>query len=285
MSLSVSTQPDTPTLADGDPLAGDDDSPHEPEELAYRRHIAPLDRRAFITALFVTGPLYFLFVVSDYFELGWSPTFWFSLGLHLLVLLFCLGLGAWLGRHEVSLQQLHRLSLLFFVVVASNVMIVFPVSRREFQEIYPGVLMMVLAAFFLVPSILRHRIAISVFLLLAMAIEAPVWYQPDGEELPIAAILFAVAMIFGVMASRQQEYLRREAFSDAERSRRLSGRLSQEVALRRHLEAEAKHLAYTDELTGLPNRRHFFEQARQELQRSKPRQRLATARSTSSPTA
>lgn len=48
----------------------------------------------------------------------------------------------------------------------------------------------------------------------------------------------------------------------------LNIQLSEEIAERKHIEDELKHLASVDSLTGLFNRRHFFEIARQEFTKS-----------------
>lgn len=70
-------------------------------EAAFGAHVGAAERRQFIVALFVTGPLYFSFVIPDQILLGFSALFWFSAVLRFGVLAFCWGLAWWLLRHPV----------------------------------------------------------------------------------------------------------------------------------------------------------------------------------------
>jgi diguanylate cyclase (GGDEF)-like protein len=71
-----------------------------------------------------------------------------------------------------------------------------------------------------------------------------------------------------VVTSVQHARLRRFSFIDSVHSRHLTTLLQQEVGLRRQLEDAARQQARTDELTGLPNRRRFFELAEREMVRA-----------------
>lgn len=101
-------------------------------EDAFGEHVGDAERRNFVIALFVTGPLYFSFVISDYLLLAFSPLFWANAVLRLMVLLFCWGLGALMLRRSIVPPRLYRLSLLFFFVVLGNALVLYPVSQRAF---------------------------------------------------------------------------------------------------------------------------------------------------------
>lgn len=238
-------------------------------EQAFLANIAGAETRAFLFALYVTAPLYFSFVISDYLELGISPAFWLNFSLRLGVALLCLGLALDLRRRPPSTERVYHWSLGFFLTVFTFSLLIYPVSQRDFHEIYPGVLVMMVGAFFFVPSRLRYRVTASAYAILGTAVEAIFFYPPSSHDIPLAIIFSLVILAFGVLASRQHERLRRQWFADAERNRELSALLRQEVAIRHQLVEEATRQARTDELTGLPNRRCFFEQARREIQRSK----------------
>ncbi|GAB4293043.1 MAG: hypothetical protein Kow0096_08370 [Thiohalomonadaceae bacterium] len=237
-------------------------------EAAFGEHVGAAELHHFIIALFVTGPLYFAFVISDHLLLGFSALFWLNAVLRFGVLAFCWGLGGWLLRHPLYPPQLYRLTLLFFFVVLGNALLLYPVSQREFLEIYPGLLVMMVGAFFFIPSTLNHRLLATAFAIAALGIETLLFFPPPPHQLPLAVLFFVVTLIFCVVTSVQHARLRRFSFIDSAHSRHLAVLLQQEVGLRRQLEEAARVQARTDALTGLPNRRRFFELAEREMERA-----------------
>ncbi len=237
-------------------------------EDAFGEHVGDAEWRNLVIALFVTGPLYFAFVISDYLLLGFDALFWVNAALRFLVLVFCWGLGYALLRRPVKPPRLYRLSLLFFFVVLGNALVLYPVSQREFLEIYPGLLVMLVGAFFFVPSRLADRLLATVFALTGLGIETLLFFPPERQQLPLAILFFVVTLVFCVVTSVQHARLRRFSFIDSVHSRHLATLLQQEVGLRRQLEETARQQARTDELTGLPNRRRFFELAEREMVRA-----------------
>lgn len=237
-------------------------------ETAFGEHVGAAELRHFIIALFVTGPLYFSFVISDHLLLEFSGLFWLNAVLRFAVLVFCWGLGWWLLRNPVLPPRLYRLTLIFFFVVLGNALLIYPVSQREFLEIYPGLLVMMVGAFFFIPSTLNHRLLATFFAFIFLGIETWLFFPPPPHQLPLAVLFFGVTLIFCMVTSVQHARLRRFSFIDSVHSRHLTTLLQQEVKLRRELEEAARVQARTDELTGLPNRRRFFELAEREMERA-----------------
>lgn len=237
-------------------------------ETAFGEHVGAAELRHFIIALLVTGPLYFAFVISDQLLLGFGPLFWLNAILRLGVLAFCWGLAWWLLRNPVVPPRLYHYTLLFYFVVLGNALLLYPVSQREFLEIYPGLLVMMVGAFFFIPSTLNHRLLATTFAFVGLGIETLLFFPPAPHQLPLAALFFIVTLIFCVITSVQHARLRRFSFIDSAHSRHLTMLLQQEVALRRQLEEAARVQAHTDDLTGLPNRRRFFELAEREIVRA-----------------
>ena len=237
-------------------------------ETAFGEHVGAAELRHFIIALFVTGPLYFSFILSDHLLLEFSPLFWLNAVLRFAVLVFCWGLAWWLLRNPVLPPRLYRLTLIFFFVVLGNALLLYPVSQREFLEIYPGLLVMMVGAFFFIPSTLNHRLLATAFAMAALGLETWLFFPPAPHQLPLAALFFVVTLVFCVVTSVQHARLRRFSFIDSVHSRHLTTLLQQEVGLRRQLEEAARVQARTDELTALPNRRRFFELAEREMERA-----------------
>lgn len=237
-------------------------------EAAFGEHVGAAELRHFVIALFATGPLYFAFAISDHLLLGFSALFWLNAVLRLAVLGFCWGLAVWLLRQPVHPPRLYRLTLLFFFVILGNALLIYPVSQREFLEIYPGLLVMMVGAFFFIPSTLGHRLLATVFAVIGLGIETLLFFPPAPHQWPLALLFSGVTLIFCVVTSVQHARLRRFSFIDSAHSRHLAALLQQEVGLRRKLEEAARLQAHTDELTGLPNRRRFFELAGREMVRA-----------------
>lgn len=237
-------------------------------EAEFLEHVRDHELRQFVVALQVTGPLYFAFVISDYLALGPTRAFLINFLLRLMVLLYCWWLASRLRTRPPTVPQLHRLSLWFFVIVLTNAFVIYPFSQREFLEVYPGLLVMMVGAFFFVPSTLFIRLAATAYALVGVIVEAAIWFRPGADDIPLSTLFFVVTLVFCIVTSLQHARMRRLSFIDTLHNRQLARLLQRENELRRRLEAEALQQARTDELTGLPNRRHFIEQAERELARA-----------------
>ena len=236
-------------------------------ERAFEQHVATAELRSFLVALYTTGPLYFAFVIADYILLGTGVAFVANFVLRLAGMGVCFGLAAVLRRRRPAPAQLYRLSFYFFIALLTDALVIYPLSQRSFLEIYPGLLVMMVGAFFFVPSRQLYRLIATFYGVVGVTIEASLWYPPHDVELPLAILFFVVSLVFCLVASRQQTRQRRLSFLDAMHNRQLTHLLLQEIGLRRKLEEEARVQARTDELTGLPNRRRFFELAEMEVAR------------------
>lgn len=237
-------------------------------EAEFQEHVRDHELRQFIVALQVTGPLYFAFVISDYLALGPTRAFLINFVLRLMVLLYCWRLAARLQAQQPIVPRLHRLSLWFFLIVLTDAFVIYPFSQRAFLEVYPGLLVMLVGAFFFVPSTLARRLIATVYALAGVVMEAAIWFPPHPRDIPLSALFFVVTLVFCIVTSVQHARMRRLSFIDVLHNRQLAQLLQRENALRRRLEAQALQQARTDDLTGLPNRRHFIELAERELSRA-----------------
>ena len=238
-------------------------------EAEFQGHIREHESRQFVVALQTAGPLYFAFVLSDYLALGPTSGFLINFMLRLAILLYCWSLALRLRTRRATVPQLYRLSLWFFLIVLSDAFVIYPFSQRGFLEVYPGLLVVLVGAFFFVPSTLGKRLIAMAYALTGVVVEAAVWFPPAPRDIPLSALFFVATLTFCVVASIQHARLRRLSFIDALHNRQLAGLLQRENNLRRRLEETAKRQARTDELTGLPNRRSFIELAERELSRAR----------------
>src|SRR5690606_22676934 len=82
------------------------------------------------------------------------------------------------------------------------------------------------------------------------------------------ALLLVLVNVTGYLASRRINRLQREQFSLLLDERAINRQLMYESNQRKLLEEQLRHMAQTDELTGLHNRRHFLELTSREMQHS-----------------
>jgi diguanylate cyclase (GGDEF)-like protein len=75
--------------------------------------------------------------------------------------------------------------------------------------------------------------------------------------------LLVALNLFGILTAHRISRLMREEYREASILRHANERLSHEIEMRQRLETELRDLAHQDHLTGISNRRHFFDLADQ----------------------
>jgi diguanylate cyclase len=89
------------------------------------------------------------------------------------------------------------------------------------------------------------------------------------EQLPFAITFLVLVNIIGIATSSRRHELSRRAWWLLNEERSARKRLENEINLRQSLEQELRHMATTDELTEISNRRHFYARAEAELTRAR----------------
>lgn len=241
-------------------------------EHAFRGSIGVAEVGAFRRAMLICGPLYLVFIVSDYLQVGHQPAIWVILAARLTVCLLALGLGMRIGRDGArdarAVGAAYAGSRTFFIVALGLAFVIFPLSGRGYVELYPALIVMLMAGFFLIPARFVDRVATAVFAILGFNAEALVWMHPPMLDLPLALLLMLATLVFGAMASHAHALMRRQHYGDTMRQQQLNARLEDEVKSRQRLQQQAMILARTDSLTGIANRRHFMAASEEELKRA-----------------
>ncbi|HNA28814.1 MAG TPA: diguanylate cyclase [Thiobacillaceae bacterium] len=94
-------------------------------------------------------------------------------------------------------------------------------------------------------------------------------FQPPANYILTLSLLLAAINMFGILTAHRISRLKREEYRDATTLRLANTRLSREIETRQRLEAELRELALRDHLTGISNRRHFFDLADQAFARAR----------------
>lgn len=234
--------------------------------------IAASEVKDFRLSMLVCGPLYLAFIISDYLQIGDHPAIWIILAARFSACLLALGFGLGIGREGVvngiTVAAAYRASRIFFAVALGLAFVIFPLSGRSYVELYPTLIVMVMICFFFIPARFVDRLFAATLAIVGFNIEAMIWMHPVLRQLPLAVMLMLATLVLGGISSYSNALLRRQRHAEILRQQRLTDRLEEEVQSRQRLQQEALTLAHTDSLTGIANRRHFFEMAEHELART-----------------
>lgn len=247
-------------------------SSHETEH-AFRDAIAVAEVVTFRRSMLICGPLYLAFIVSDYLQVGHQPVIWVILAARIVACLLALGLGIHIGRDGAyngrTVSAAYAGARLFFLVALGLAFVIFPLTGKSYLELYPALIVMLMAGFFLIPARFVDRVAASAFAIVGFNVEAAIWIHPPMLDLPLALLLMLATIAFGTMVSRTHAMMRRQHHVDTVRQQQLNARLESEVRSRQRLQQQAMAMAQTDSLTGIANRRHFMGTSEDELNRAR----------------
>ena len=111
--------------------------------------------------------------------------------------------------------------------------------------------------------------AIAAILTSAMFVIAMAYGTPSSQSYVIVtALFFLLANTFGAYFMISFGRAQRNEFRALCEERQANDMLHQEIAHRLEIEKRLRELATTDDLTGVSNRRHFFDMSRRELNRA-----------------
>lgn len=218
-------------------------------------------------ALAVIAGLFLAFALADYTVLGPGQPFQTLLAMRLLVVLvsLLLALAAW-RRPAVAHAPLPvNLTCLLGL---SGLLLTIPLRPGEGIHV-ASVVTASMALYLFIPNRIRWMLAANAYLLLGFLVAITLWAPlPPGLVLT-SMLLLAFVNLLGWMTITRIKRLKREQFAMLLEERSANQRLKDEIRGREALEAQLRHMACTDGLTGIANRRHFFELAEQELRRSR----------------
>ena len=242
-------------------------------ERGFLDSIAAFEINAFRRSMLICGPLYLSFIISDYLQVGHRPSIWIILAARIVVCLMALGLGIRIGRdgtrNGAVVASAYAGSRIFFIAALGMAFVIFPLSGRNYVELYPALIVMMMVAFFLIPARFIDRFVACLFAIVGFNAEAAIWIHPTMLNLPLALLLMLATLVLGAMVSRANALMRRQHHVDAMQQQRLNASLESEVRSRQRLQQRAMALAQTDSLTGIANRRHFMTASENELSRAR----------------
>jgi diguanylate cyclase (GGDEF)-like protein len=216
----------------------------------------------------VTGIAYLAAAYPNYLILGPSAGFFFVLAMRMLA--FAAGMtNFYLASNEKHHHVLpFTMAGYMLLIGASESIELLALAGLAPMEGVPFTVIIVLIYYAFLPLRLLPSafaaIGTSVMFILAMA-----WGTPSSLSYVIlTALFFVLANTFGIYFLISYGRSQRNEFRALCEERQANKLLHEEISLRKEIEKRLLELATTDELTGVSNRRHFFNMSRRELNRA-----------------
>ncbi len=233
-------------------------------EAAFREHIRADWVRETRLAITIAALFYLAFAMTDFLVLGVGQRY---LIIFLTRLMVCaLGLAVALSADRfwrplvdgITPTLVESMALIGFLSIT---------LLRPYEVGWHGMslMAMLLGVYVFIPNRFLPKLAVALPSTLAC-----VWLLDEHFQLPInqllpLSLLLLVVNLFGILSAHRVSGLRRETFRDEQILRRTNRALFEEIEERRRLEQHLRELARLDDLTGIHNRRGFFDLAQQEI--------------------
>lgn len=236
-------------------------------EALYQRTMQRQDAQQLCYALWLIAAIFLLFIVADYVLLGAGAEFLGLVAIRISVALCCLALARLISLHPAQAHQPLPLNLIYFAAITGLLLSIL---------LHPGsiglhissIVMACLTIYLLVPNRLPWILFWNGYLACGFLTVAVLWKPLSPGMLVSSALILAFANLVGWLTFSRLNRLQRRQFALLMEERKINRRLQSEIDERQLLEAQLRHMASTDPLTGIPNRRHFFELAERELNRA-----------------
>lgn len=219
-------------------------------------------------ALVVIAGLFLAFALADYTVLGPGRPFMALVGMRLAVVLVCLllALAIW---HRPAVAHWPLPINLVCLVGLSGLLMTIPLRPASDGIHVASVVAASRALYLFIPNRIQWMLAANVYLFLGFLVAIGLWAPLPPGLLLTSLLLLCFVNLLGWMTISRIKRLKREQFALLMEERSANRRLKEEIRERQELEARLRHMACTDGLTGIANRRHFFERAEQELRRAR----------------
>ncbi|WP_254275041.1 GGDEF domain-containing protein [Halomonas sp. 3H] len=219
-------------------------------------------------ALIVIAGLFLAFSLADFAVLGPGRPFMALVGMRLTVVLACLLLALAVWRRPAVAHWPLPINLVCLIGL-SGLLLTVPLRPDSVGIHVASMVAASMALYLFVPNRLQWMLAANAYLFLGFLIAVRLWAPLPPGLLLTSLLLLGFVNLLGWMTITRIKRLKREQFALLLEERSANRRLKEEIRERQELEARLRHMACTDGLTGIANRRHFFELAEQELRRAR----------------
>jgi len=236
-------------------------------ESRYRRSMRMHDALQIRRSLWIIATLFLLFISADYVLLGSSALFAALTLIRCLVATSCLVLARFIAKRPLLAHRPLPLNLVYFI--ALNGLLLSILLHPGHTSLHISSLMAAsLTIYLLIPNRLGRILFWNAYLNLGFLLITWLWKPMDPGMLSASLLILAFANLLGWMTFSRLNQLQRKQFALLIDERKINHQLQKEINERQLLESQLRLMASTDPLTGIPNRRHFFELAGREFSRA-----------------
>ncbi|MCE8015578.1 GGDEF domain-containing protein [Halomonas sp. MCCC 1A17488] len=236
-------------------------------EALYRRTMQLQDAQQLRYALWIIAGTFLLFGAADYILLGASLALLALLLVRFVVASSCLALARLIGRHSAQAHRPRPLNLVYCIAI-SGLLVSILLHPGSVGLHISSVAISSLAIYLLVPNRLPWILAWNGYLAGGFVLVVALWKPLAPGMLISSLLILAFANLMGWLTYSRLNRLQRKQFALLVAEREINRKLQKEIEERQLLEAQLRHMASTDPLTGIANRRHFFELAEREFRRA-----------------
>lgn len=231
-------------------------------EALFRRTMRAHDACQLRHALVVAAGLFLAFGLTDYSLLGSSHDFWLLLamrcGVALMLLLLALAVS-----HRPALAQAPLPVNLACLLGISGLLLTIPLRPDGILISLASLVAASMSLYLFIPNRVPWMLAGNAFLMGGLLVAMWLWSTLPIGILANSLLLLGFVNLLCWMTVTRLHRLQRAQFASLADARSVNRELAAELEERSTLERRLRHMARTDELTGIANRRHFFELAEQ----------------------
>ncbi|WP_111412286.1 GGDEF domain-containing protein [Billgrantia lactosivorans] len=236
-------------------------------EALFRRSMQLQDAEQLRRALWIVAGIFLLFCAADYLLLGGSTPFLALVLVRTFVALCCLALAHFIGRHPAQAHRPWPLNLVYSATL-SGLLISLLLHPGSIGLHLSSLVVASLTLYLLVPNRLPWILTWNGYLAAGFLLITLAWKPLTPGMLLSSLLILGFANLMGWLTFSRLNRLQRRQFALLVEERNVNRQLQQEIEERQLLEAQLRHMASVDPLTGIANRRHFFEQAEREFRRA-----------------
>ncbi len=236
-------------------------------EALFRRTMQAHDACQLRHALVVAAGLFLAFSLTDFSLLGTSNAFMALLAMRATVAtsLLMLALAVW---RRPSLAQAPLPTNLVCLLAVSGLLLTVPLRPDGVMTNLASIVAASMALYLVIPNRLPWMLTSNAYLMGGFLSSVVVWSPLPGGVLANSLLLLGFVNLLCWLTVSRIHRLQRAQFASLLEERSINRRLKEEIEERNQLEQRLRHIARTDELTGITNRRRFFELAEQERRRA-----------------
>ncbi len=237
-------------------------------EALFKRTILDYNACQLRLALCLIAGLFLVFALADYSVLGSDSAFAMLLAIRLITVAICLLVALAVWRRPAVAYMVFPINLVYLLCL-STILLALLLRPLDVGIHVASLMVASIALYLFLPNRLPWMLAGNAYLIAGFLTVSLVGSRLPPILVMTSLLLLMFVNLLGWMTITRIKCLKREQFTLLLEERSVNCRLKEEIHEREELEARLRHMACTDELTGIANRRHFFELAEQELRRAR----------------